>query len=247
LTLLDFTINPLKCEWGVKKTNWLGYWLTPTRLKPWKRKIQAILALERPKTVKQLCSFIGAVTFYPDMFPKRSHILAPLSALVRGKGPLKWTDECQCTFVQMKATMAHDAFLRYPDHNKPFHIYCDASDLQLGAVITQEGAPIAFYSCKLNRAQQNYTIGEKEILSIVETLKEYPTMLYGFLHLYVYTDHKNNTFNNLHTQHVLRWWLFLEDYAVKFCCIIGESNSLADALLIFPLMRGRTLQFATIT
>jgi hypothetical protein len=56
------------------------------------------------------------------MFPKRSHILAPLTALVRGKGPLKWTDECQCGFVQMKATMAHDAFLRYPDHNKPFHI-----------------------------------------------------------------------------------------------------------------------------
>jgi RNase H-like domain found in reverse transcriptase len=119
--------------------------------------IQAILALERPKTVKQLSSFIGAVTFYRDMFPKRPHILTPLTALVGDKGPLKWTNECQHAFAQMKATMAHNAFLRYPDHNKPFHIYCDASDLQLGAVITQEGAPIAFYFRKLNRAQQNYT------------------------------------------------------------------------------------------
>jgi RNase H-like domain found in reverse transcriptase len=168
------------------------------------------------------------------MFPKRSHILAPLTALVRGKGPLKWTDECQHAFTQMKATMAHDAFLRYPDHNKPFHIYCDASDLQLGAVITQEGAPVAFYSRKLNRAQQNYTVGEKEILSIVETLKEYCTMLYGFPHLYVYKDHKNNTFNNLQTQHVLCWQLFLEDYVVKFRYIKGESNSLADALSCLP-------------
>jgi RNase H-like domain found in reverse transcriptase len=42
------------------------------------------------------------------------------------KGPLKWTAECQQAFVQMKAVMAQDAFLRYPDHNKPFHIYCDA-------------------------------------------------------------------------------------------------------------------------
>jgi RNase H-like domain found in reverse transcriptase len=131
----------------------------PTRLKPWKQKIQAIqaiLALERPKTVKQLHSFIGAVLFYWDMFPKRSHILSPLTALVSGKGPLKWTPERQQAFAQMKAIMAQDAFLRYPDHNKPFHIYCDASDLQLGAVIIQDDALVAFYSHKLNSTQKNY-------------------------------------------------------------------------------------------
>jgi RNase H-like domain found in reverse transcriptase len=94
----------------------------------------------------------------------------------------------------MKAVMAKDAFLRYPDHNKPFHIYCDASDLQLGAVIMQENAPIPFYSCKLNNAQKNYTVGEKELLYAVATLKEYQTMLYGCPNIYVYTDHKNNTF-----------------------------------------------------
>jgi RNase H-like domain found in reverse transcriptase len=103
------------------------------------------------------------------MFPKQSHILAPLTALVGGKGPLKWTAECQQAFAQMKAVMAQDAFLRYPDHNKPFHIFCDASDLQLGAVITQDDAPVAFYSCKLNSAQKNYTIVEKEIFSVVKT------------------------------------------------------------------------------
>jgi RNase H-like domain found in reverse transcriptase len=213
-----------------QETDWLGYWLTPTGLKPWKQKIQEILALERPKTVKQLHSFIGAVTFYRDMFPKRSHILSPLTALVGGKGSLKWTPQCQQAFTQMKAVMAKDAFLRYPDHNKPFHIYCDASDLQLGAVIMQDDALVAFYSCKLNSTQKNYTVGEKEILSVVETLKEYCTMQYRCPNIYVYTDHKNHTFTNLQTQHVLCWQLFLEDYAVKFRYIKGESNSLADAL-----------------
>jgi hypothetical protein len=55
-------------------------------------------------------------------------------------------------------------------------------------------------------------------------------MLNGCQHIYDYTDHKNNTFTNLQTQRVLRWHLFLEDYAVQFHYIKGESNSLADAL-----------------
>jgi RNase H-like domain found in reverse transcriptase/Integrase zinc binding domain len=134
----------------------------------------------------------------------------------------------------MKAVMAKDAFLRYPNHNKPFHIYCDASDLQLGAVIMQEHAPVAFYSHNLINAQKNYTVGEKEILSVVETLKEYQTMLYGCPNIYVYTDHNNNTFANLQTQCILWWRLFLEDYAVQFCYINSESNSLADALSRLP-------------
>jgi RNase H-like domain found in reverse transcriptase/Integrase zinc binding domain len=94
----------------------------------------------------------------------------------------------------------------------------------------QEHAPVAFYSRKLNVAQKNYTVGEKELLSVVATLKEYRTMLYGCPNIYVYTDHKNNTFQNLQTQRVLRWQLFLEDYAVQFRYINSESNSLADAL-----------------
>ncbi|CAJ1961137.1 unnamed protein product [Cylindrotheca closterium] len=225
-----FTCNPLKCEFCVQETDWLGYWLTPTGIKPWKKKIDAILRLEPPKSVSELRSFIGAVTFYRDML-QNVHTFSPLTARIgHNKKKLDWTPECQKAFDHIKAVLSKDAFLAYPAHNQPFHVYCDASDYQLGAAIFQNGKPVAYYSRKLSKAQLNYTVGEKEILSIVETLKEYRTMLYGVKELHVYTDHKNLTFQNLQSQRVLRWRLFLKDFHPIFHYIKGEHNTLADAL-----------------
>jgi hypothetical protein len=86
--------------------------------------------------------------------------------------------------------MSREALLRFPDFSKPFHIYADASDYQLGSVIMQDGKPLAFYSRKLNSAHCNQTTGEQELLSIVETLKEFKNILPG-QRIIVHTDHKN--------------------------------------------------------
>jgi len=78
-----------------------------------------------------------------------------------------------------KRIIAKELLLAYPDFNKPFQIYTDASHYQLGAVVSQDGKPIAFYSRKLNPAQMRYTTRERELLSTAETLKEHRNMLLG--------------------------------------------------------------------
>ena len=89
------------------------------------------------------------------------------------KAPIKWTDEMQKTFDKMHLLMTADALAAYPDHNKRFDIYTDDSDFHLGACIIQEGRPVAYFSCKLTKSQQHYTTLEKEMLSIIATLKNF--------------------------------------------------------------------------
>ena len=140
-------------------------------LKPWHKKIDTILCMDRPRNLKQMRSFLGAINHYRDMWPKRVHILSPLSE-ESGKKIFRWTNKIDNTFKKMKAILSADALIANPNHNKPFHMYTDASDYHMGAVIMQDEKPVAYWSQKLNGAQKNYTTMEKELLSIIMLLKE---------------------------------------------------------------------------
>ena len=107
------------------------------------------------------------------MWIRRSDVLAPLTSLTGKESKWEWTDTHQSAFKKIKQIISREVLLNYPDFSKPFEIYTDASHIQLGAVITQDNKPIAFYSRKLNPAQTRYTTTERELLAIVETLKEF--------------------------------------------------------------------------
>ena len=190
------------------------------------------------KNQKQLRSFIGGINFYNSMWPRQTHVMAPLTRLT-GDVPWDWTQECQFAFDEIKAVLASDCMNRYTDLNKPFTIVCDASNYQLGSCILQDGMPIAYWSKTLTDAQKNYTTTEKELLAIMLTLKEYKTMLLG-RNLKNYTEHKNLIFQTLSVERVLRWRLYMEQFCYTLDYLEGEKYVLVDCFSRLPRI-GKTL------
>ena len=222
-------VNVKKSFFAKEELEYLGYWITRKGIQPTTSKVHAIGNIATPKTRKQLRSFIGMVNYYRDMWIRRSDVLAPLAALTSKTTKWNWTEEHQKAFDTMKKIIAKEVLLAYPDFNDEFVIHTDASHTQLGAVISQKGKPIAFYSRKLKPEQTRYTTTERELLSIVETLKEFRNILLG-QKLVVHTDHKNLTCKNFNTERVMRWRLVLEEYGPELRYIKGEHNIVADAL-----------------
>jgi hypothetical protein len=125
-------------------------------------------------------------------------------------------------FDEIKQKVSQETLLAFPDFEKEFHVYSDASNnKQLGAVIMQEGKPLTFYSRNLNSAQTHYTTGEQELLSIVETLKEFRDILLG-QQVKLHTDHLNILYGKLSNDRIARWRLLLEEYGPKYVHIAGK-------------------------
>ena len=141
-------------------------------------------------------------------------------------------------FTEIKRIVSRETLLAYPNFNETFEIHTDASKQQLGTVISQNNQLIAFYSRKLNSAQVKYTTTERELLSIVETLKEFRNILHGQI-IKVYTDHKNLTNKTFNTERVMRWRLILEEYRPELIYIPGNKNIFANTLSRLELVTNK--------
>ncbi len=141
--------------------------------------------------------------------------------------PFVWSPEMQKAFDQMKALTAADVLCAYPNHNKPFHIFTDASNYQLGAYKMQDDIPVAYYSKKLNSAQMNYATINKELLCVIATLHELCSMLPG-AELHIHIDHKSILNVGDSSEQCLRWISYVDEYSPTLHYVEGLRNVIAD-------------------
>ena len=155
-----------KCSFLKIETNYLGFVISENGIKPDEKKVEAIRSLPVPTCVKEVRSFIGMCSYYRRFIPNFSQIAEPIVALTRKYAHFKWSDAHQRAFDYLKDSLTAVPLLVYPDSNKPYVLYTDASDTCIGACLTQEcegdEKPIYYLSHKLSRSQCKWSVVEKE-------------------------------------------------------------------------------------
>ena len=160
-------------------------------------------------------------------------MLALLTIMMSNKSKFEWTKVERDSFNEIGRILTHDTLLTYLGINETFKIHTNASAFQLGVFIRDKYKRIVFYSRKITDDQHLYMVTQKKLLSPVEALKEFRTILLG-QKIRIYTYNKNLTCNNFNTDRVLIWRLILEDYGPNIEYIKGEKNIVADALSRMP-------------
>lgn len=236
-------VNPAKCVLGAAEVTFLGYTVNAAGTQPLKEKVDAILALAKPSTVRHLRQFLGMVNFYRRFLPQAAKTQAPLNGLLvgadpKGKTPITWTPDLQDSFEQCKRDLANAALLAHPDINAELAVVTDASDTSIGAALQQRTnrgwQPLAFFSRKLNTAQRNYGAYDRELLAVNDAIHFFRHMLEARTFA-VYTDHKPLTFAFQQrpekcSPRQFRHLDFIGQFTTDIRYIPGEDNVVADAL-----------------
>ncbi|KAE9343568.1 hypothetical protein PR003_g8912 [Phytophthora rubi] len=228
------TLHRKKSKICASVVEYLGYQLREDGISALSNKVTAILAIVPPRNRREVRRFVGMVNFYSDMLPRRASLLVPLTRITSPSQSFQWSATEQAAFDAVKDALAKRVLLAFPENGHPFHLYTDASKVQLGAVITQVDQPLAFWSKKYNQPQTAYPANRMELLSILLVLREFRSMLLGH-ELHLHTHHLNLTYSTFHDVHMMRWHLEIEEFDPTFHYIPGSSNIVADALSRLPI------------
>jgi hypothetical protein len=187
--LKEFKLNPRKFVFARKEVQYLGHIVSADGVKPNPNKVGAVRDFPKPETVKELRRFLGMASYYRRFIPHFSDIAHPLHALTEKGSTFTWDENCQNAFNCLKEKLISTPILQYPDFRKEFTVECDASDVGLGAVLTQDDHVIAYTSRSLTSTERNYSATEKECLGVVWSLNKFGMYLEG-RHFTMITDHR---------------------------------------------------------
>lgn len=199
----------------------------------------------RPTNATEIKRFIGLCSWYRRFIINFSSLVAPINELLKGrkkKQPIAWNPQAEEAFINIKNALVSAPILRSPDFNETFTIQCDASNVGVGGVLTQEingeERVIAYCSRSLSRAERNYTVTERELLELIFWLEKFRMYVEG-TKFRVITDHYSLLWlNNLKYPcgRLARWSVKLRQYNFELIHRKGNSraNAVPDALSRIP-------------
>ncbi|KAK3550994.1 hypothetical protein QTP70_011447 [Hemibagrus guttatus] len=225
-----------KCTFHQPSVQFLGYNIDRSGIRMDERKVTTVKDWPIPTSVKELQMFLGFANFYRRFIQGFSSITSPLTSLLRNKPKsLSWIPTATQAFDALKTAFTTAPLLAHPDPNLCFVVEVDASTTGVGVVLSQPQGnprklhPCAFFSRKLNPAEVNYDIGNRELLAIKLALEEWRPWLEGAKHPFmVLTDHKNLEYlwaaKRLNPRQA-RWALFFTRFNFTISYWIKECKS----------------------
>jgi hypothetical protein len=220
-----------KCSFGQSQVEYLGHIISSSGVATDPSKIQDILNWDKPITVKKLRGFLGLTGYYRRFIKGYATICQPLFAALK-KDNFHWGPEQQRAFDTLKQVMSNPPLLRLPDFTKPFTLETDACASGLGAVLMQEGRPLAFFSKCLGPRNSAQSVYEKEAMAVLVALKKWRHYFLGNK-VVIKTDQRSLQYLSSQRllegiQHKLMLKLLEFDYSIEYKK--GSDNTAADAL-----------------